>query len=132
MKCLLLIIIGFSIISCKKNENNTCKKNIIRDYSDTTLKSVFYYDTLNSNVETNYKYVYDIITINYCDSKISHNTFQSKIKYNLKLNQEISLNCKTFKIYKIKANELGKIVLDKNNKPIYLLDSIKTCELSFI
>lgn len=105
---------------------------MIRDYSDTTLNSAFYYDTLNSNVETNYKYLYDIITINYCNSKISHNIFQSKIKYNLKLNQEISLDCKTFKIYKIKVNELGEIVLDKNKNPIYLLDSIKTCDLSFI
>ena len=127
MKYILLVIIGFSIISCEKNQNNTCKKNTIRDYSDTTLSSEFFYDTLNLTAETNYKYVYDIISINYCESQIQHNKFQSKIKYNLKINQEINLECKTLKIYKIKKNELGNPVLDKNNKPIYLLDSIKTC-----
>ena len=129
MKFIIILFLVFSIVSCEKNTNNECKGNLIRDVSDTTLNSTFYTDTINFQAISDYKYVYDIVALNYCENKINHTIFQSNKKYNLKINQKIYLDCKMLKIFKFKLDSNGKEIKDKNGKKIIILDSIKTCNL---
>ena len=88
MKYLLIVILGLTLFSCKKKVNTTCTNcDTIREFDVNAVPpSKWGQDTI---------YVYDIITMNYCTTKMNHYVFQSDIKYSKRINECLSISCTT-------------------------------------
>jgi hypothetical protein len=86
MKYFLLLLIGITLFACNKTENTKCTDcDSIRQFDVNVVKPEKWgEDTV---------YVYDIMTLNYCSSKMKHYVFQSIIKYNKKQNECLSISC---------------------------------------
>ncbi len=88
MKYFLLLLIGITLFSCKKTENTKCTDcDTIRQFDVNAIPPQKWgKDTV---------YVYDIMTMNYCTSKMRHYVFQSDIEYKKKLSECLSISCTT-------------------------------------
>jgi hypothetical protein len=134
---IILISLCLVIFSCKKKNNECLDKELIRDYKTQTYdQNIFIITEKSDTILKNYKYIYDFISINYCNSKLNHYVFQSDKKYILKINQDIKMKkCYKIKILKYKTELINNVLkpkLDANNKPILIPDSIQICEIDTI
>ena len=88
MKYFLLLLIGITLFACNKTENTKCTDcDTIRQFDVNIIDP-----TKSKPTKT---FIYDIMTMNYCNSKMRHYVFQSDIEYKKKLNECLSISCTT-------------------------------------